>query len=50
VAKSVKFDRTSFDFGANVKPKKSGGGKAKGGAAKRKPSGIRVWKGRTFGS
>ncbi len=45
MAKKVKFD-TSFNFGANVKGK---GGKAKGGA-KRKPSGVRVWKGRTFGS
>jgi hypothetical protein len=47
MAKSVKFDSASFNFGANQKPKKSGG---KAGGAKRKPSGVRVWKGRTFGS
>lgn len=45
MARKVKFD-TSFNFGANRKPRR----KAAGGKAKRKPSGVRVWKGRTFGS
>jgi hypothetical protein len=48
MAKGVKFDSTSFNIGANRKPKKSGGAKAKAG--KRKPSGFRVWKGQTYGS
>lgn len=52
MAKNVKFD-TSFSFGANAagKAKKAGGGKAKkAGGKPRKPSGIRIWKGQTFGS
>ncbi len=45
MAKKPRFD-TSFNFGANKKPKK----KAGGAKAKRKPSGVRVWKGQTYGS
>ena len=47
MAKKPKFGATDFNFGANVKTKKSG---AKAGGKSRKPSGVRTWKGRTFGS
>ena len=45
MAKKPRFD-TSFNFGANRKPGKSRA-KGKGG---RKKSGVRVWKGQTYGS